>query len=241
MAGETEVKGAGATELSIGAGAEQKTGAEGAIPKGLERFAGQDGKIDFNKLGESYLTLEQDYHKRNQEHTTLTRAYQVLANKVGAVPPANPEEVRGKEIESFTADPQGYVAGAAKKVVSEEAASLGGILISLAHPELNDPKFKAGLDEFCNTQLPPSMNLSDFRTADWAIKLYKEHAAGGPVKSGSPALPHSESPSGAVKQPAGKQWSRTEIKKLQWENPAEYARQADEISAAYNEGRVKNE
>jgi hypothetical protein len=228
----------GTAQPSSGAGVSQQTGAtEGAIPKGLERFAGSDGKVDINKIGASYLELEKSHYQQGQKYSTLEKAYKTIADKVEA-PRVDPDEARGREFDNFTQDPKGYTEKVASQTLAEGAAPIMNAILTMAHPELNDPAFRQGLDEFAAT-LPPALkgNLMDFQHADWAIKLYKQQLGARSASPGS-ALPHTESPS-ASHGTEGKTFTRSEIKEMMYKRPGEYAARADEIAAAYRENRVK--
>lgn len=218
------------------AGAEQSI----AVPKGLERFAGQDGKIDLNKLGEGYLNLEKGFHKSNQELSALQRAYQALAPKAEA-PMADPEEARGREFENFVKDPKAYTEGVARASVSSEAKLVKAAILELAHPEMKDMAFKEGLNKFAAT-LPPNIqaSLDDYNTADWVIKLYKQQYKPDEANANveRPSSQHIESPSGTPPTKGGKTYKRSEILEMQYKHPAEYEAKAEEISQAYREGRV---
>lgn len=223
-------------QVSGGAGAEQGAG----VPKGLERFAGQDGKVDLNKLGQSYLELERGFHGTKQEMAALQRAYSALAPKAA---PADPVEDVNQEMERFVQSPKKFTESVAQESINSQARQVKAAILELAHPEMKDPQFKKELQEFAARELPPTMqaNLDDYYTADWVVKLFKQQkqgAAGAGADEGQASgSQHIESPSGSPSK-VGKTWKRSEILKMQHEHPDEYERQADAIAQAYDENRV---
>jgi hypothetical protein len=212
------------------------------VPKGLERFAGEDGKIDHTKLGQSFLEAEKTLYKQGQELSALKRMLDAYGSARPAASTVDPEEERGREFERLVKDPKGYTEGVVHEGVANEAKAVKAAILRLAHPEMDDPKFKEGLDQFAAT-LPPhiQMALDDYNTADWVVRLYKQQIAGaaGATPAGGGDSQHIESPSGSPQGGGKKMYARSWIRNLQATNPDEYARLSDEIALAYKENRVK--
>jgi len=234
---------AGTTSNTTGSSA----GGESA-GKGLERFAGSDGKVDASKLGTSYLELEKAHRDQGEKLSALDKSYKTLAVRIeaGVAPKApvaapKPEE----EFSRLATDTRGYVEGVAGETVSGATSGIKLAILELAHPELKDPEFIKGMQEFTKT-LPPAIQASveDYGTADWIVRSYKAGLNGGGEAEGGAGEPavkpnFSERP-GAGKRPAatGKIWTRGEIRTVM-KNKTEYAKVADDIARAYEEGRVR--
>src|SRR5574341_174860 len=206
-----------------------------AALKGLEPFIGADGKVDTTKLGQSYLDLRKGFTDVTQKLSTLDQAYRVLAGKIekpagSEKPPYKPDE----DVNSLLADPRGYVVKEASEGLASVASEIRVGLLELAHPELKDPEFVKGLQEFGKT-LPPEImdSIENYRVADWVLRNYKAHlkeAGAAPTEEpdGLPSgMPRLERPGGG-KKVAGKHYTRAEIRGLM-QNPTEYAKYADDI------------
>ncbi len=223
-------------EQSGGAGG----GSENAIPKGLEQFAGSDGKLDLNKLGQSYLKLNEGFQKKSRDYATLQRSYDALAPKKEEERVVDSEAERGRQFGELAEKPKEYIESIARSTTANEAKAVKSAILYLAHPELSDPEFKKGVDEFAAT-LPPVVqaNLDDYYTADWVVKKYKEglKPAGEAAAANTGGSPHLESPTkGAPK--VGKIYKRSDLRKMP---RSEYAKIAEDVAKAYEEGRVLDE
>jgi hypothetical protein len=239
--GDVANSGATSTELPAGA-TEEAPASEVVVPDELKRFADADGKIDITKVGSSYSELEKELYSNTQKLSALERSYNTIAEKAVQREEATPED----EYAEFARDPKGYTQKAVDSSVGETAVAIQSAILEMEHPELKDVAFKKGLQEYAKT-LPPSVrgNLSNFDTARWAIKEFKDKlkeatTATSTTGGGNSEVPHTESPSASTpSSKGGKTYTRTEIKDLMRNDPKAYAEQSDDITAAYREGRVK--
>jgi hypothetical protein len=223
-----------------------------AIPENLKKFYEADGKLNVEKLSQSYLETEHMAHEATQKRADAERAYGVLAGQLENVR-TNASGAAGRSGGDDDADSE-------RPLTKADTAPVVQAFIELIHPEVandpatgapKDPKFWDGLIAYVKT-LPPQMKQSiaagDFQAQDWAIKQYKA-ARGGTSRQTSSA---SSSTSNGTERPnfqegttpgngdGKKQWTHEEIKSLIHQNPKEYARLAEtEIAEAYREGRVK--
>lgn len=223
----------------------------GAVPKELEKFKGSDGKLDAEKMAQSYLEAQKMAHEATEGRAAAERAYAALTEQIersGVRPDAGPG--RGADA--------GDDGGSDEPLTRADARPVVTAFIELIHPEVavdpatgkpKDEKFFDGLKRYVATlPLPVKQAIvaGDFSAQDWAIKQYKA-VMGGAGKAGPAAgsQPSGEKPNfieGAT--PGGgdgkKTWTVAEIRQLAAQNPKEYARLADtEIAEAYKEGRVK--
>ncbi len=233
----------GATTPAAGAAPDQT-----ALPKGLEKFAGSDGKLDAAKLGEGYLNLEKMSTQTSQKLAEVERTISIMSTAGaggGGIPVAGQGADTGRSEETDT-----------EPITRAEARPVVQGFLEMTHPEIAiDPmtgKFKneafiAELKTF-TAGLPPqvkeAIRLGDFAMTDWAIRQFKAlkskvQAAGAAGGDGG-VKPNFAEGGSPTNQSGGKTYSRAELQKLMVQNPAEYARIADsELGKAYEEGRVK--
>lgn len=216
------------------------------IPENLKRFE-VDGKIDVNKLASSYIDLEKEYHKTSQERGALSKSYELLAKKLET--PSREEHAQASR-EQILEKPAEFVSEVARTTLEEMGKPIVDAVISMVHPEVGknsdgtykNPEFMKGLQSYINTFPEKArLELANFRGADWVIKQYKNLTAKDTSSSGSTVTtPFTESPSGSSgAKKGGKIWTREEVRTMMYTNPAEYAKVADEISSAMDEGRYE--
>jgi len=239
----------------------------GSIPKGLEKFAGADGALDVAKLSQSYLEVEKKATDESQRRSAAEKSYASLAESLSGG--AGGDDAGGDDDAGAGGDDAdaGRSTDASKKTTvpavftRQEAVPLVQSFIAMVHPEVAiDPKtndfankeFIAGLKKYVSG-LPMAVKQSiaqfDYTATDWAIRQYKAlQGAGVAARSGG----GSGAGTGAGQKVQfleggstggtgeGKSWTHAEIRELHLHNPKEYAKQADEISKAFEEGRVKD-
>lgn len=229
--------------------------AAGTPDERLKKFVGADGKVDVEKLSQSYLETERMAHEATSKRAEAERAYAVLAEQLGdkSHGMAGVDGVAGRDGEDGE-----RVTTAEKPLTRADAQPVVQGMLELIHPEVAfDPatnvpknqKFWDGLVGYVKT-LPLSVKQAiaagDFQAQDWAIKQYKAFS-GATQKTGTAtgSASQGERPNfieGASPSVDGgkKQWTKAEIDNLIQHNPKEYARIADtDIADAYKEGRVK--
>ena len=251
---ETKIAGISNTTASGTEDATKKS-QESGVPDNLKRFE-VEGKLDVNKLATSFLSLEKEYHKTSQERAALSKSYEVLANKVSSGKPTEEDDISTRE--KILEKPAEYVTGIAKETLETMGKPIVDALIGVIHPEVGknsdgsykNPEFIAGFSEYIRT-FPENvrLGLANFRGADWAIKQYKSLLdKSSNTTDKEPGSPNSETKnnrfsenpsnsSGASK--GGKLWTRKEVRDLMQNNPTEYAKMANEISSAMDEGRYE--
>jgi len=218
-----------------------------AVPKGLEKFS-SEGKLDAAKLGEGYLNLEKQSTQTSQKLAEIERTMAMMSAGMygGGTGDTGRGADQGRSEEEDTVP-----------LTRAEARPVVQGFLELAHPEIafdhekgkfKDETFMAELQTFTRS-LPVTVKQAiaagDFTMTDWAIKQFKAlkgKAASGAAQAGggSSVKPNfAEGASPGVQQ-GGKTYSRSDMRKLMTDNPAEYARIADsELGKAYEEGRVK--
>lgn len=249
---ETKIAGISNTTASGTEDATKKS-QESGVPDNLKRFE-VEGKLDVNKLATSFLSLEKEYHKTSQERAALSKSYEVLANKVSSGKPTEEDDISTRE--RILEKPAEYVTGVAKEAIETMGKPIVDALIGVIHPEVGknsdgsykNPEFVAGFTEYIKT-FPENvrLGLANFRGADWAIKQYKSilEKSSNTTSPDGKALDKknekfSENPSTSTgSKKGGKLWTRQEVRDLMQNNPAEYAKLANEISSAMDEGRYE--
>ncbi len=211
------------------------------VVKGLEPFIDADGKVDTTKLGQSYLELRKGFTDVSQKLSTLDQAYKTLAGKIESAVKSDVKPIYepDKDVNRLLSDPREYVVETASNGMAGVASEIRMGLLELTHPEIKDLEFVKGLQEFSKTMPPAIMDqIENYQVADWVVRQYKARLAEGDGKSETErtGLPRVERPSGGPK-PGAKRYTRAEIRELM-KRPAEYAKVADDISLAYDEGRV---
>jgi len=222
-----------------------------AVPKGLEKFTGSDGKVDYAKVSQAYLDAEKKATDEAQKRTEAERAYQMAITGFGPTPASGAigGDGRGSATGDDIDDADPVTNAAAKPVVQK--------LLILAHPELDldaetgepkNPKFYDGLLRYMRS-LPASTQAAikrgDFQATEWSVRSYKAFSgmktnsvSGGGVGGARPNFVEGGSPTGGAA--AGTSYSRSEIRKMMLRNPEEYARISDDYGKALEEGRTKD-
>lgn len=231
----------------------ESTGSD-SIPSNLVKFVGADGKVDMAKLSQSYQEAEQKITATTQE---LAEERRRQAERTAA--PAQPTNVvkeSGRKItlEDLATDPDAVIRSAVAETAAASGQPMAEAMIAIAHPEVavlpdgkyKDPEFVKGLQEWAKTlpvETQKSLANRNYSTMEWAVRQYKymrEKASTSTPDQTKPRPNFSESASSASSQvPAGKVYSRSEIRNMYVKEPAKYRALADDIAKAYNEGRVK--
>lgn len=237
------------------------------VPENLKRFVGEDGKVDFEKVSQSFREAEGKVTKTSQEAATLKQAYDQIVSTIGNKT-AEGATVVGKTatgrkltVEEIVADPDAAIRGAARGEFENLAKPVVDMLIAVAHPEVaetigedgstvyGDPEFVDSLQKYM-ARLPVGMKQAianrDYATIDHVIKTVKglrKKAASVDTDEGKEKglkTNFAEGGKGPVKKSNGKIWTRSEIRELYTRNRSEYARREDEITKAYDEDRVED-
>lgn len=226
------------------------TGTE-SVPENLKKFIGEDGKIDVAKLSQSYLESEKSRTQESQRRADLERAYQA---SLRSAPDGTGYTGDGREADED--------AGTERPITYKETAPFAQALLEMQHPEIAlDPAtggFKAenqgfidGLKSYIRTlpmDLQQSIAKGSFEKTHWALNQYKalRKAGSGGAAGGGAVQPSSGSArpnfiEGGSVGASGteKTWTHSEIRSLIRDNPNEYAKKADEIFQAIQQGRVK--
>lgn len=211
--------------------------AQPTVPAGLEKFVGENGALDPNKVAQSYLEVEKTLRQREAESAQLRQALNALSqNGSGTTPAQNTSDDPEAELRNFVKEPKAYIRGLLETMSAPLAKELSLTALKTKHPELNDQKFSDEVGQWVAT-LPPSIRAAEgsFDGADYLVTLYKEHKKGTsqPATGTNTLGPSASTPSG------GKIFSRAEIRQLMTSNPAKYNELEPEISKAYAEGRVR--
>lgn len=224
------------------------------IPQGMEKFVGTDGKIDVNKLSESYLESEKTLRSGQTQNAELRQALTAVSSKIeldeknsSAATPTPPVDT-DEALRKLAENPHEFI----KSIASEEMKRLGDPLaeqLSLAtlqnaHPELKDQKFSDGLKQWMST-LPPAVSAVEgtLDGADYLVREYKKHAGIQTDASpqARPSVTNNERPSVGGRSLTGQRFSGSQIRELIRTNPKEYARLEPAILLARREGRVDND
>lgn len=247
------VMGSGNSQSTESAPASQ-VGAD--VPTEFKRFVDPaTGKVDMHKAATSYREAEQNIARTAEEKATIQRAYdEVIKQSRPAGEGASPNRATGRKvsIEEFVQDPDATTRSVVRDETSAVAGPIVQAVLSLAHPEValnaegrfSNPEFVNGLTEFAKT-LPPeirqSMASGNFASANWVIQLYKDLKKGTATNSNSqtktPFAESAKAPASA-EQATGKVWKRSELRTMSVREPVKYSQLQDEISKAYEEGRV---
>lgn len=214
--------------------------AQPTVTPGLEKFVGEKGAVDVDKLGASYLEAEKSFHQKEAEAAQLRTAIAALSENLtgvrqGIEPPKPPSSE--DQLKEFVQDPQAFVGKILEEMGRPLAKEVSMASLHAKHPELKEPTFAKEVGIWVES-LPASVRaLEDtLEGADFLTNLYKTQK-GKAVAPTQPNAPATITPSG---QPAmtGTVYSSRELRKLQITNPMEYSRRMPEIETAYREGRV---
>lgn len=210
--------------------------AKAQVPAGLEKFVGQDGQIDYSKLHSSYLESEKTLRQTQNDAALLRKTVDSLT--VQAPKAAEDKPATDKELETFVTSPRAFIEDSITKLGEPLVRELQVTALKARFPELKESKFADGLKEWM-ANLPPEVvaTANTLEGASFLTSLYKERMGKKPNAAEKKSTV--VGPGGPTESPSsGRVFSRAKIRELASSNPAEYARLADEISAAAQEGRL---
>ncbi len=221
------------------------------IPKGLEKFVGNDGSLDPSRMGNSYLESEGALRQKSQENAELRQALQGLSDQLNnqesnsPAPTAIPNT--DDALQRLAENPQEYIkeisSGVMKELGDPLAKQMSLATLQQMHPELKDETFMGGLKTWMGT-IPPGVAAqeSTLDGSDYLINEYKRISGfqSATTQTG-PSVTNSEGPSQGVLGNQGQRFTRSQIRELNRTDPKRYAILEGEIRQAYAEGRVDND
>ncbi len=237
------------------------TGSPEAVPEALKAFVDATGKMDMQKLAQSYSEAQKKITDVSQESIAAKRAYEELLATAGmsSVAPAaaKPDPtVTGRKpltVDQLVTNPEQAIDSRIDEKTSTSAKQVTEALLAIEHPELArdeegkfaKPEFVDGLLKYAKT-LPPTTRMAmaqgDYATAAHVIRTYKAlqrkaaEQVGSSVQTEKPNF--SESGKSSTTRKPGKVWTRSEIREMIARKPEEYRKNEAEIDKAYEEDRV---
>lgn len=209
-----------------------------AIPQGLEKFVGSDGKVDMDKLSKSYLEVEKSFRQGQAQTQQLQQTLAALNESNNQNGQGNQQQVTPNEqlIEKFIADPKKFIGETFNELAGPVQEQLGLATLKAKHREFDNPEFVKDFYGWLDA-LPPSVRGvdTDLDGADWLVNLYKERKG---IRPSTPNQPSHEGPSAGRPGSSQIRFSRSGMKHLYASDPNRYRDLEADYQLAWKEGRV---